>query len=147
VAGLVLMAPHVFVEPVCVESIAKIRETYRKGASDPDGLKGRLSKYHAKVDDAFLGWADAWLDPEFRHWNIEEIASAVKAPMLLIQGIDDEYGTLAQLDSIEARASSPVSRLVLEACGHAPHRDCEVDVLEAITDFARRLPDQYSVSR
>jgi pimeloyl-ACP methyl ester carboxylesterase len=134
VAGLALMAPHVFVEPVCVESIAEIRESYR--TSD---LRRRLAKYHARVDDAFLGWADIWLEPEFLEWSIEDLLDRIAAPMLLIQGRDDEYGTLAQLDRIEARVKGPTSRLVLEECGHSPHRDREAAVLEAIEAFARDL--------
>jgi pimeloyl-ACP methyl ester carboxylesterase len=140
VAGLVLMAPHVFVEPVCLKSIANIRATYCASAGDAEGLRSRLAKYHARVDDAFLGWADAWLAPEFKSWSIEDLASAITAPILLIQGSDDEYGTLAQLDRIEARVRGPVSRLVLPDCGHAPHRDCESEVLEAIVAFAREQP-------
>jgi pimeloyl-ACP methyl ester carboxylesterase len=131
VAGLVLMAPHVFVEPICVESISRIRETYR--TSD---LRARLGKYHAHVDDAFLGWADTWLLPEFRAWSIEDLLPAVTAPMLLVQGRDDEYGTLAQLDRIEAGVRGPTQRLVLESCGHSPQRDQAAAVLEAIGAFA-----------
>ena len=97
VRGLVLMAPHVFVEPICLESIARIRDTYFN-----TDLKQRLAKHHAHVDDAFLGWADTWLLPEFRSWSIEDLLPAVHQPMLLIQGRDDAYGTLAQLDRIEA---------------------------------------------
>jgi pimeloyl-ACP methyl ester carboxylesterase len=140
VAGLVLMAPHVFVEPVCLKSIANIRAAYCASAGNAGGLRSRLAKYHARVDHAFLGWADAWLAPEFQTWNIEDLTSAVTAPVLLIQGSDDEYGTLAQLDRIEARVRGPVSRLVLPNCGHAPHRDCEREVLEAIVAFARNKP-------
>jgi pimeloyl-ACP methyl ester carboxylesterase len=138
-AGLVLMAPHVFVEPLCLESIAKIRETYRATLDEASGLKSRLAKYHARVEDAFLGWADVWLLPQFRSWNIEDLLGAITAPMLLIQGLNDAYGTLAQLDSITARASVPVSRLVLENCGHSPHRDCEAAVIAAVAAFADRL--------
>jgi pimeloyl-ACP methyl ester carboxylesterase len=134
VAGLVLMAPHAFVEPETVASIARIRETYR--TSD---LRARLAKYHAHVDDAFLGWADTWLLPEFLGWSIEDLLPAVVAPTLLIQGVDDEYGTLAQLDRIEAGVKGPVSRLVLDACGHSPQRDQEGTVLEAIVGFANGL--------
>ncbi len=147
VAGLALMAPHVFVEPICLSSIAKIRDSYQASATAADGLRSRLAKYHAHVDDAFLGWADAWLQPEFRAWNIESLAGAIAAPLLLIQGRDDEYGTLAQLDSIQSRATVPVSRLILQDCGHAPHRDREAAVLDAIAAFAQTLPPQYSVSR
>jgi pimeloyl-ACP methyl ester carboxylesterase len=134
VAGLALMAPHVFVEPICVESIARIRETYR--TSD---LKARLAKYHAHVDDAFLGWADTWLLPEFLAWSIEDLLPRVTQPLLLIQGRDDEYGTLAQLDRIEAAVKDPTSRLVLENCGHSPWRDQEAAVLTAIVAFAEQL--------
>ena len=134
VRGLALMAPHVMVEPSTVESIARIRETYRT-----TDLKTRLGKYHAHVDDAFLGWADTWLQPAFLNWSIEALVSEVSCPMLLVQGVDDEYGTLAQLDRIEARAKAPVERLVLDACGHSPHRDQPVPTLDAIVDFIRGL--------
>lgn len=134
VAGLVCMAPHVFVEPVCVESIARIRETYRT-----TDLRQRLARYHARVDDAFLGWADIWLEPEFLNWSIEDLLDRIAQPMLLIQGRDDEYGTLAQLDRVEARAKGPTSRLVLDSCGHSPHRDQEAAVLDAIAAFVRGL--------
>jgi pimeloyl-ACP methyl ester carboxylesterase len=134
VAGLALMAPHVFVEPICVESIGRIRETYRT-----TDLRARLARHHADVDDAFLGWADTWLMPEFLAWSIDDVVAHVTAPMLLIQGRDDEYGTLAQLDRIEARAQGPTSRLVLTDCGHAPQRDQEAAVLEAIVAFAGDL--------
>jgi pimeloyl-ACP methyl ester carboxylesterase len=134
VTGLVCMAPHVFVEQVCVESIAKIRDTYIK-----TDLKQRLAKYHARVDDAFLGWADIWLEPEFLAWSIEDLIGDITQPMLLIQGCNDEYGTLAQLDRIEARARTPTSRLVLDRCGHSPHRDQEAAVIDAIVAFVRAM--------
>ena len=139
VAGLALMAPHVFVEPETVESIARIRETYRT-----TDLRTRLAKYHSRVDDAFLGWADTWLRPEFLSWSIEELVAGVTRPMLLIQGRDDEYGTLEQLDRITARAQAPVSRLVLERCGHSPQRDQEAAVLEAISEFVVGLSTRAS---
>jgi pimeloyl-ACP methyl ester carboxylesterase len=134
VRGLVCLAPHVFVEPVCVESIAKVRETYRT-----TDLRQRLAKYHARVDDAFLGWADIWLEPEFLKWSIEGLLGRIEAPMLLIQGRDDEYGTLAQLDHIEARVAGPASRLVLDNCSHSPHRDQEAAVVDAVVAFAKGL--------
>ena len=135
VHGLVCMAPHVFVELVCVASIGRIRETYRA----TDELKQRLARYHARVDDAFLGWADIWLEPEFLTWSIEDLVGSITQPMLLIQGRDDEYGTLAQLDRIEARANVPTSRLVLDRCGHSPHRDQEAAVVDSIVAFANGL--------
>jgi pimeloyl-ACP methyl ester carboxylesterase len=134
VRGLVCLAPHVFVEPVCVQSIAKVRESYF--ATD---LRQRLSKYHARVDDAFLGWADIWLDPEFLTWSIEDLTARIEQPLLLIQGLDDEYGTIAQLDRIEARVQGPTRRIVLPDCGHSPHRDQEAAVIEAIASFVTGL--------
>ena len=137
VHGLVLMAPHVFIEAICLESIARIRDIYF--GTD---LEQRLAKYHAHVDDAFLGWADTWLLPEFRSWSIEDLLPAVSQPMLLIQGRDDEYGTLAQLDRIEARVKGPTSRLVLADCGHSPQRDQEAAVIEAIAAFVGGLSQE-----
>lgn len=133
VAGLVLMAPHVFVEDPTVESIARIRAKY-----DTTDLRQRLMKYHAQVDDAFLGWADIWLDPEFRSWDIREEVARIPAPMLVIQGENDEYGTLAQVNAIEVSAQGPVSRLVLPRCGHSPHRDHETAVIDAIAAFRKQ---------
>jgi pimeloyl-ACP methyl ester carboxylesterase len=133
-AGLALMAPHVLVEPVTVDSIARIRDTYR--TSD---LKARLAKYHAHVDDAFLGWADTWLSPQFRSWSIEELLPRVSAPLLLMQGRADEYGTLAQLDRIAAGVPGRTTRLVLDRCGHSPQRDQPAAVIEAIVEFARTI--------
>ena len=133
VAGLVLMAPHIMVEPICVESIARISATYAEGP-----LRSRLARYHAHVDDAFHGSADTWLMPEFLDWSLETEARALSIPTLLIQGRDDEYGTLAQIDRIAELAQGPVEKLVLEKCGHSPYRDQEAAVLAAIADFAAR---------
>lgn len=135
VAGAALMAPHVMVEPISLQSIAKITETYER-----TDLRQRLSRYHARVDDAFLGWSRVWLDPRFHGWTLGAEAAKLAVPTLLIQGEDDEYGTLAQLDAIAEVAPGPIERLVLPKCGHSPQRDREADVLAAIIDFARRLP-------
>jgi len=133
VAGLVLMAPHIMVEPIAIESMNRISATYAKGP-----LRARLARYHAHVDDAFHGWADIWLDPAFLDWSLEPEARALSIPALLIQGRDDEYGTLAQIDRIAELAQGPAERLVLEKCGHSPHRDQEAAVIAAIADFAAR---------
>ncbi|MEL4382930.1 hypothetical protein, partial [Shewanella algae] len=90
-----------FVEPVTVASIADIRAKY-----ETSGLKERLARYHVRVNDAFLGWADIWLDPRFRAWSIEDVIPDITAPLLLIQGKQDEYGTLAQIDRIETLAKA-----------------------------------------
>lgn len=135
VQGAVLMAPHVVVEPITLESISRIAATFPSS-----GLRDRLARYHAHVDDAFNGWADAWLDPAFRDWALLRECESLVQPLLLIQGADDEYGTLAQLDLIENRSQGPVRRLVLDRCGHSPQRDRESDVATAIADFVRDLP-------
>jgi pimeloyl-ACP methyl ester carboxylesterase len=133
VAGLVLMAPHIMVEPISVESIARISATYAEGP-----LRTRLARYHAHVDDAFRGWADTWLNPAFLDWSLEVEARALSIPTLLVQGRDDEYGTLAQIERIAELAQGPTERVVLDKCGHSPHRDQEAAVLSAIADFAAR---------
>jgi pimeloyl-ACP methyl ester carboxylesterase len=136
VTKLVLEAPHVFVEDVSVRSIAAARESYQAGP-----LRERLARHHGtNVDAAFRGWNDAWLDPGFRAWNIEEHLPRVRIPSLVIQGEDDPYGTLAQVDAIERGAAGPVTRLVLPACGHTPHRDRPEDVLSALRSFLGIVP-------
>ena len=133
--GLVLEAPHVFVEQICVDAIAKVREGYRTS-----GLRERLARHHgANVDCAFYGWADSWLDPEFLNWNLEEFLPGIRMPTLVIQGEDDEYGTLAQIERVCAQVSGPADRLVLPKCGHSPHRDQRDATLAAIAEFVRRL--------
>ena len=135
VRGLVLMAPHFFVEDVSVKSIAAAKVAYETG-----DLKARLAKYHGEnTENAFRGWNDAWLDPEFRDWNIEEYIATIRVPVLLIQGEDDAYGTLKQLDACEREAYCPVERLVLARCGHAPQIEQPEETLRAIADFTNRL--------
>lgn len=116
--GIVLLAPHVFNENICIESILGAGDTYRR--SD---LRRRLARYHSDVDNAFWGWHDAWLSSEFRDWNIEAFLDNINAPVLLIQGENDQYGTLAQIDAIQRRLPALVQRLVFSDCGHFPHQD------------------------
>jgi pimeloyl-ACP methyl ester carboxylesterase len=131
VLGLVLEAPHVFVEDLALKSIAAARESFETGA-----LRDRLARHHGEnVDVAFHGWNGAWLDPGFRRWNIEEYLPRIHAPALVIQGEDDAYGTLAQVDAIARGSGGPVERLALHDCGHAPHRDRPEEVLAAATAF------------
>jgi pimeloyl-ACP methyl ester carboxylesterase len=115
--AVVAVAPHCFVEPISVESIAQARVAYLE--SD---LRQRLARYHDDVDSAFWGWNDVWLDPAFRDWNIEADLGAIRCPVLAVQGEDDEYGTLEQIRAIARRL--PKTRLLaLANCGHSPHRD------------------------
>lgn len=118
VRGLVLEAPHVFVEDLSVRSITAIRAEY-----ESTSLRTRLGRYHADVDRTFYGWNDVWLSPHFRDWNIEAYVERVRAPVLALQGVDDTYGTPAQIESIARRAAGPVDRILLTRCGHEPHRD------------------------
>jgi pimeloyl-ACP methyl ester carboxylesterase len=131
--GLVLMAPHVFVEDLTVESIAAVKRAY-----ETTDLPRRLGRHHADGDRTFYGWNDIWLHPEFRTWNIESSVGKIRVPLLLIQGAADEYGTVAQLDAIAAGArDARVDSLYLAQCGHCPHRDRPELVLPAIAAFAR----------
>jgi len=133
--GLILEAPHVFVEPVCVEAIAKTNAAY--ASTD---LRARLARHHgANVDCAFRGWADSWLDPGFLEWNLEEFLPGIKVPVLVIQGRNDEYGTLEQVERVCRQVSGPAERLILDQCGHSPHRDQREAVLDAMAAFVGRL--------
>jgi pimeloyl-ACP methyl ester carboxylesterase len=129
VTALVLLAPHVFVEEICVTAIRGTRETFVQGE-----LRERMARHHDDPDAAFWGWCDVWLDPAFVAWSLEEEAGLVEAPTLLIQGAEDPYGTLAQIDRIEARARGPVQRLVLPG-GHSPHLEHGPRVAEAVAGF------------
>jgi pimeloyl-ACP methyl ester carboxylesterase len=134
VRAVVLEAPHVFVEDVSIASITAARIAY-----ETTDLRQRLARYHADVDSAFRGWNDIWLDPNFRTWTIEDALPGVRCPVLAIQGADDEYGTLAQLDAIERGIAGPFERLVLPQCKHSPHRDQEDAVLAAMAAFVAQV--------
>ncbi len=132
--GVAVMAPHVFCEDVSVRSIRAADKAYAEG-----DLKARLAKYHGdNVDCAFRGWCESWLNPEFHHWNIEAYVDRITVPVLVIQGEDDEYGTMAQLDAIAAQVGGPCELLKLPACGHSPHKDQQEKVLKALVEFVRR---------
>ncbi|HEX9167451.1 MAG TPA: alpha/beta hydrolase [Roseiarcus sp.] len=128
--GLVLIAPHLFTEEPGLTSIAEARRAYQAG-----DLRAKLARYHADVDSAFWGWNGAWLDPGFKAFNIEDAVGRWRAPALVIQGVDDPYGTLAQVRSIEARSPAPVESLILERCRHSPQTDQPQTTLEAIVGF------------
>ncbi|HEY5664917.1 MAG TPA: alpha/beta hydrolase [Ilumatobacter sp.] len=134
VAGLVCIAPHVFVEP---ESVAGIEAA--KVAFDTTDLRERMARHHDDPDHVFTGWNDVWRSAAFRAWNIEDRLGAISAPVLAVQGADDQYGTLAQLDAIAAGVGGRCERLVLDAVGHAPHLEARPAVVAAIAAFVRRL--------
>ena len=128
VRGLILEAPHVFVEDTSIAGITAAKRAFETG-----DLSRRLARYHTDCDGAFRGWNKIWLHPDFRAWNITAYLPGVHCPVLAIQGADDEYGTLAQLDAVAGGVSGPAERLVLPRCGHAPHRDRPAATLAAIT--------------
>jgi pimeloyl-ACP methyl ester carboxylesterase len=132
VRGLVLMAPHVFVEDLTVASIAQAKVTF-----ETTDLPMKLGRYHDDAGATFRGWNDIWLHPAFRAWNIEQYLAEVTAPMLLIQGEDDQYGTLAQVETIAGQAKGPVEKIVLPQCAHSPHVDQNEATLKAVARFVR----------
>ncbi len=137
VAGVAALAPHVFVEDVSITSIAAA-----KTAFETTDLAKRLAAYHADPEGAFRQWNRIWLDPAFRDWDISDSVAHITAPILTVQGLDDEYGTLAQLDRIErVAAATTVRRVELASCGHAPHRDQPETTRETLVDFCRTLSD------
>lgn len=133
VRAAALLSPHVVVEEVTVREIREARERYADG-----DLRERLARHHEHVDAAFHGWCDVWLDPRFRSWSLEADAERVDCPLLLIQGAADPYGTLDQLDRIEARVRGPVQRLVLPG-GHSPHLEHPERVVEAVAGFVEQV--------
>ena len=132
--GLILEAPHVFVEDLTVASISQARVLYQ----DTD-LPQRLGRYHTNVDALFWGWINIWLDPRFRDWNIESYLDRIRCPVLVLQGAGDEYGTTAQIEAIQRRIPSAPA-ILLEDCKHAPHRDRSEATLSAIGQFIGKLP-------
>jgi pimeloyl-ACP methyl ester carboxylesterase len=134
VRGLILEAPHVFVEEIGLESIRAIAKEYREDQGET--LRQRLARYHGEnVDATFWGWNDVWLNPEFRTWNIEEYLPQIAVPVLLIQGGDDRYGTLDQVKAIETGCNAPVRTVLLAECKHSPHLDQPSRTLEAMKEF------------
>jgi pimeloyl-ACP methyl ester carboxylesterase len=126
------MAPHVFVEDVCIRSIEEAKRQF-----ETTDLPARLGKYHRDARRTFYLWNDVWLDPAFRSWNIEEYLPAIRCPVLAIQGYDDPYGTMAQLDAVGRRVGGPCELVKLERCGHSPFRDQPAACIEALTRFIR----------
>jgi pimeloyl-ACP methyl ester carboxylesterase len=132
-AGVIALAPHLFVEDLSVRSIEAARAAYL--ATD---LRTRLGRYHDDPDSAFFGWNDIWLDPAFRAWNIESEMQRVRCRVLAIQGYDDEYGTMAQVDRLARLV--PQARVVkLAQCGHSPHRDQPERVVDAVVSFVETV--------
>jgi pimeloyl-ACP methyl ester carboxylesterase len=135
IRGLALMAPHFFVEDLCIRSIVAAKQAYEQG-----DLRERLKRHHGdNVDAAFTIWNAAWLDPGSRNWRIDERIAHVRVPILIVQGADDPYGTTAHVTVAEEAAYCPVEALVLANCRHSPHLDQPAATLAAIAEFVHRV--------
>ena len=134
VTAAIVMAPHLMVEGIAVTAIAEATTAFESA-----GLRDRLARHHADVDSAFWQWNDIWLSEGFRSFDIRPDCRTISAPLLAIQGLDDEYGTMAQLDEL-ALAAPQTQQLRLAACGHSPQRDQPERVLEAVSAFLQDLP-------
>jgi pimeloyl-ACP methyl ester carboxylesterase len=133
-SGLVLLAPHVFVEERSITGVEAARESFLT-----TDLPERMAKHHDDAAATFRRWNEIWLAPEFRSWNIEASLAGVRAPVLVVQGTEDPYGTLRQLDAIEAGVLGRVDRVVLDGCGHSPHFERPTETLRAVTHFVTHL--------
>lgn len=134
VRGIVLVAPHFFTETEGLASIAEAKKAYEAGE-----LKAKLAKHHADPDNAFRGWNDAWLDPAFHDWNVEEVIAYIRVPVLAIQGTQDRYGTRAQIAALEDQLYSPIDVEMIEGCGHSPHAEKPEVTLGLVADYLARL--------
>jgi len=134
VRGLVLLAPHFLTEEFGIAEIARMREAY-----ETTDLRVKLGKWHQNPDNAFHSWSGPWLDPGFREWEITEELAYIRVPILIIQGTDDQYGTLRQIEIAKEECYCPVEAVILAGTRHVPHREAPHATMGAIVDFTRRL--------
>jgi len=134
VSAIIAEAPHVFVENISIEGIRTAKSAFEVG-----NLKNSLTKHHANPDKTFQNWSNAWLNPKFLRWEIKDYLKNIHCPLLLIQGTEDAYGTLKQLESIEENVNGSFKKLVLEKTGHSPHKEASRQVLLAIKNFISQL--------
>jgi pimeloyl-ACP methyl ester carboxylesterase len=134
VGGLVLIAPHFFTEDSGIASIVEARKAYATG-----DLRAKLARWHADVDNAFKGWNGAWLDPDFRQWDITEVLAYIRVPVLIVQGEDDQYGTVKQIEVAQQECYCPVELALLPKARHSPQRDAPEATLDAIAEFVGRV--------
>lgn len=132
--GVITEAAHVFNEDIIPPAIRETVTLYETG-----DLRGKLARHHRDVDVAFRGWSDTWLSAEFLNWNIEEYLPHIQVPVLAIQGQDDRYGTVRQVETIVAQVSGPAEALLLPHCGHTPHREATEATFSAMQGFIERV--------
>jgi pimeloyl-ACP methyl ester carboxylesterase len=138
VQGVAMIAPHFVVEEIGLAAIAETRTAYETA-----GLKAKLARWHGDVDNAFYGWSDAWLDPGFRSWDISEFLAYIRVPVAILQGTDDQYGTMRQIEIAREECYCPVEVTVIPGAGHSPHREVPGPTLDAIAAFvAAVLPGE-----
>jgi pimeloyl-ACP methyl ester carboxylesterase len=134
VRGLVLIAPHFFTEDSGIAEIARARDAYRT-----TDLREKLARRHADVDNAFRGWSEAWLDPDFRRWDITDVLAYIRVPMLIVQGENDQYGSIRQIQRAQEECYCPVDVALIPGVRHAPHREAADALLRVAADFATHL--------
>ena len=132
--GVVLIAPHFVVEDVSVASIAAIRKTY-----ETTDLRAKLARWHQNVDNAFYGWNDAWLDPDFRRWDISDYLAYIRVPVAIVQGEGDQYGTIRQIEIAQEECYCPVDVTLIPQSGHSPQREAPEETLATVSEFVRRI--------
>jgi pimeloyl-ACP methyl ester carboxylesterase len=134
VGGVVLLAPHFFTEAFGIAEIARMREAY-----ETTDLRARLARWHQDPDNAFYSWSGPWLDPAFVKWEITEELAYIRVPILIVQGEDDQYGTLRQVEVAKEECYCPVEAVILPGTRHVPHREAGEVTMAAIVDFTTRL--------
>jgi pimeloyl-ACP methyl ester carboxylesterase len=142
VRGVAMIAPHFVVEDISVASIAEIKTAY-----ETTDLKTKLARWHSDVDNAFYGWNDAWLDPKFRTWDISDYLAYIRVPVAILQGADDQYGTIRQVEIAQEECYCPVDVTMIPGAGHSPHREAPEATLNAISEFAGRILYTHEGSR
>jgi pimeloyl-ACP methyl ester carboxylesterase len=134
IRGVSMIAPHFVVEDISVASIAEIKTNYEQG-----DLKAKLARWHSDVDNAFYGWNGAWLDPQFREWDISDYLAYVRVPVQIVQGAEDHYGTMKQIEIAEAECYCPVDVEIVDHAAHSPHREAPEATLKAVSEFTNRI--------
>jgi pimeloyl-ACP methyl ester carboxylesterase len=134
VQGVAMIAPHFIVEDISVTSIAEIKQAY-----ETSELKSKLARWHRDIDNAFYGWNSAWLDPKFRSWDISEYLAYIRVPIAILQGADDQYGTIRQIEIAQEECYCPVDVTVIPKAGHSPHREAPGATLDTISEFANAV--------
>jgi pimeloyl-ACP methyl ester carboxylesterase len=134
VQGVAMIAPHFIVEEMGLAAIAETKKAY-----ETSDLRAKLARWHRDVDNAFYGWNGAWLDPKFRNWDISEYLAYIRVPVAIVQGADDQYGTIRQIEIAREECYCPVDVVIIPGAGHQPHREAPGATLDAISEFANAI--------